>query len=130
MEPMPGRPCRIGTGCRWLVGAVALALVTLPFCLWLFVLNPIWTVFLETTGPVYCAAFSPDGSRILAAHDKDVSLRLWDIETGREVRRLGSGCARGVHSLAFSPDGRRAVSTTNTSTDDDLVLWDVETGHE
>ena len=62
-------------------------------------------------------ALSPDGQRIAAAF-ADETVRIWEVETGREPLVLhpfagsilaGSGLATGV--LAFSPDGRRVAVT-------------------
>ena len=37
----------------------------------------------------------------------DFSMRLWDVATGKERRRFEAGNSP-IHSVAFSPDGRRA----------------------
>ena len=53
-------------------------------------------------------AFSPDGLRALTG-GADKTLRLWDVDTGKELRVL-EGHAEGVWAVGFSPDGRKAVS--------------------
>jgi hypothetical protein len=56
----------------------------------------------------------------------DDTLKLWDVETGREIRTF-TGHTNGVYSVDFSPDGKRALSGSGDYT---LKLWDVETGRE
>jgi WD40 repeat protein len=63
-------------------------------------------------GPVYCAAFSPDGRRVLTCSD-DRTARVWDVGTGREVGRL-QGLEGPALFGAFSPDGRRLVTVSTT----------------
>jgi WD40 repeat protein len=47
-------------------------------------------------------------------------LILWDIETGQEIRRLGSHA-----SLRTRPDGRLGLTS---GIDGTLMLWDLESG--
>ena len=86
---------------------------------------------------VHAVAFSPDGKRALSGggglnqngqwvHGTDQTVRLWDVETGRELKRL-EGNTNWVDAVAFLPDGRRALSA---SLDRTLRLWDLDTGKE
>ncbi len=77
-------------------------------------------------------AFSPDG-RLLAAGDFENCIRLWDINTGREVclleghRRVPISGKNGVFCLAFSPDSTRLASG---AADGIVRVWDVQSGKE
>src|SRR5262249_19615642 len=79
----------------------------------------------EHSGPVRCVAFAVDGRHALSA---DSVIRLWDTVTGQQVRAF-SDPGRGFLGVAFSADGRRAVTSTGAAADP-LRLWDVETGKE
>ena len=75
---------------------------------------------------VFRTAFSPD-ARFLATASADGIARLWDVETGRLLKKLE--VARDhpdeVTDIAFSPDGRFLATTSLEGTS---RIWDVETG--
>ena len=68
------------------------------------------------------AAFSRDAKR-LAALSGLKTLRVWDVDTGREVAVLVHPSS--VESCAFSPDGRFVVSG---SADNVARIWSADTG--
>ncbi len=53
-------------------------------------------------------------------------ITLWDVQTGKEVLAL-KGHAKPISGIAFSPDGKRLLST---STDRTVKVWDGQTGQE
>ncbi len=79
-------------------------------------------------------AFNPaDPNQVLTAGD-DWRLLLWDVSTGEVLRAYGpddpntealEGHSERVREVAFTPDGKRAVSASYDGT---LILWDVSTG--
>jgi WD40 repeat protein len=70
-------------------------------------------------------AASPDGRRLMTS-SHDYTVRVWDVETGRQLRVL-NGHTDHVKGVAFLPDGRRGLSGAD---DDTLRLWDLESGRE
>jgi WD40 repeat protein len=87
--------------------------------------GPLIRTFTGHAGWVNSVAISADGRRALSG-SYDKTLKLWDIETRREIRSF-LGHAGGVNSVAISADGRRALSGSYDKT---LKLWDIETGRE
>jgi WD40 repeat protein len=77
---------------------------------------------------ILCLTFSPDGKTI-AATDYNDDLKLWDVETGKDLDRFKTkpkGPGKGAH-LAFSPDG----STLAVAPEDGSVhLLNVSKGEE
>jgi dipeptidyl aminopeptidase/acylaminoacyl peptidase/mono/diheme cytochrome c family protein len=72
---------------------------------------------------VLALAFSPDGRRLIGG-GADNAIRVFDIATGREERRIEQH-ADWVLGLAFSPDGARFASASRDKT---ARLFDVSTG--
>jgi WD40 repeat protein len=79
------------------------------------------------TNLVLCAAFSPDGERIVTG-SLDGTAKVWDARTG--TPRLEMGGLRGnVHSVAVSPDGMRIVSGGGEyDKPGGATVWDARTG--
>jgi hypothetical protein len=88
--------------------------------------------------PVCCLAVSNNGKRLLSGCGRpgtvngrpipvtDRSIRLWDLETGRQLLKI-DGHTDTVESVCFSPDGKMAVSGSDDGT---IRFWDLETGKE
>ncbi|QEL20456.1 WD40 repeat domain-containing serine/threonine-protein kinase [Limnoglobus roseus] len=88
------------------------------------------------------AAFSPDGTRVATnsmsgevtltvggvqkVYRGDGAARVYDAATGKELVALAGHTER-VNTVAFSPDGRRVVTTSDDKT---ARVWDAATGKE
>jgi WD40 repeat protein len=93
-------------------------------------------------GRVSSVAFSPDG-QLLASADtqmpsrmgnkfdvpqiKPTSVKIWNANTGKEVRSLDDGFDNGAYSVAFSPDGKRLATAGIRQP---VRVWDVASGKE
>jgi WD40 repeat protein len=73
------------------------------------------------TAPVYACALSPDGRTAVSCAsgflDKgqphpDTTIRVWDTDTGKELRRL-PGEAQPVYAAAFTLDGKQVVTASH-----------------
>jgi len=74
---------------------------------------------------VECLAISPDGRQIVSGSADD-TLKVWNAETGQEIRTL-KGHNHIVFCLAFSRDGQRIASS---SADGAVKVWDTNSGRE
>jgi RNA polymerase sigma factor (sigma-70 family) len=87
------------------------------------------TIEMENREQAGRLVFTPDGKGVVAptgGATADPILLLWDVTTGREVRRF-TGHTAATYDVALSPDGKRMVSA---SADRTPRLWDVATGKE
>ncbi|MBV9375428.1 MAG: hypothetical protein JO320_10290 [Alphaproteobacteria bacterium] len=78
---------------------------------------------IPTGGPVNSLAVLAEGRRALSGSENG-TVRLWDLESGAELRRF-EGHGDWVTSLAVLADGRRALSGSSDRT---VRLWDLESG--
>jgi WD40 repeat protein/serine/threonine protein kinase len=73
-------------------------------------------------GPVFGVAFSQDGRRVVTTDFSGTS-KVWDADTGKEVRTFHGTVARS----ALSPDGKRLAFTREAGT---VQIRNVDTGDE
>jgi len=88
--------------------------------------------------PVEALAFSTDG-RMAASGSRDHTIKLWEVESGKLVRKL-EGHAGDVKAVAFSADGKRVVSgggdrnvarlDPKAENDCSVRVWDVDSGRQ
>jgi len=64
--------------------------------------------------------------KLLAAGASDMTAKVWDAATGKELR-VFRGHTGEVWKVAFSPDGKRLATASNDRT---AKVWDVATGKE
>lgn len=90
----------------------------------------------ERDAAATACVFSPDGKTMATAGYEKVGdsyvARLWDVETGKELRILPAGAFPNGNgrerALAFSPDGKRLAN--GGWGDARLRVWDLATGKE
>jgi len=92
-------------------------------------LDPPGTALVRTleghTNFILGVAMSRDG-RLAVSASKDRTLKVWEVDTGRELRTL-EGHTGDVLGAAISRDGQLAISASRDST---LKVWEVASGRE
>jgi len=69
---------------------------------------------LEGPDTGYYVAFSPDGKLLGSTHSD--AILVWDLATGKEVRRYNDPKSFWPRGISFSPDGRQLVATGGDGT--------------
>src|SRR5262249_38920491 len=75
------------------------------------------------SGHVTAVAITPD-ARVAVSACQDGTLKVWNLESGTEVRSL-LGHSGSVAAVVVTSDGRRAVSASGDKT---IRVWDLQTG--
>jgi serine/threonine protein kinase len=77
------------------------------------------------SGGAMSVAFAPNGrTAVSGGHDKTV--RLWDVESGREIHRF-EGHTDLITGVCFTPDGLHILSWSDDKT---LRVWEVASGKQ
>ncbi|KAF9098154.1 hypothetical protein BGX29_007758 [Mortierella sp. GBA35] len=77
------------------------------------------------TSIVHGVSYSPSGHQI-ASFSMDKTVRLWCSQTGEQQHVLKR--AEGVRQTVYSPDGQYLLSILGTSTLQNTIGWDAESG--
>jgi len=82
---------------------------------------------LRIFGSTSLPTFSPDGQTILFGSyvDYKQSIKVWAVDSGEEVRSMGSESRESIRFAAFGADAKTVVSTDWSRT---IKLWDPLTG--
>jgi hypothetical protein len=87
---------------------------------------PLRAVLAGHTGPVWSAAFAPDG-RTLATGGDDSAVRFWDVATAEARERVLSGHGSTVLVVAYAHSGKFLL---HGGSDGTLGVWDVAAEQE
>ncbi len=78
---------------------------------------------LQVGATVLAVAFSPDGKMLASGTHGSRTVKLWDVETGKNTVTLLKPEPAEVRSLAYSPDGKFLATA---GWQKDIHVWDVE----
>ena len=76
----------------------------------------------EHTGSINAVDFDPNDSQRLVSAGDDKTLRLWNVETGKQIVEIKDAHYNSIQAVAFSRDGNALVSG---SVDNTIKVWKV-----
>ena len=76
------------------------------------------------TGKCLYLRLTPNGDRALSVH-YDETLHIWDVATGKHVRKISTGNSARLWLPTFSPNGKHVLIGDNEGR---LNMWDISTG--
>src|SRR5262249_5254409 len=82
--------------------------------------------FTGHTGAVYAFAVSPDGRTLLSAGHEN-TLRLWNMDSAKEIRAIQAPANNFFYSAIFVDEGRQILAA---SQDGAIALFDAATGKQ
>jgi len=77
------------------------------------------------SNPIFMS-FSPDSKMLASVNGYDDTMKLWNIETGKEIRTFTEHDPN-IHYVSFSADGNRLVTGNNYGI---IKIWNVQTGKQ
>lgn len=91
-------------------------------------------VFIGHENDILSMTFSADARKMLTSSE-DGTVKLWNTIDGREMRTLigyPDTYKNNTITAAISPDGKKAISSSRTSTvyEEVVILWDLNTGEK
>jgi WD40 repeat protein len=81
-------------------------------------------------GPVLTMAISPDGRRVAAGSRYELLVKQWDIETGRELRKLETGVSgrfTEMNDVKYATAGDHVMAAVGNN---QLIVWDIDSGQK
>lgn len=76
-------------------------------------------------GYIRAVVFAPDSKRVASAGD-DGTIRIWEVQSGRQTRMLGPFDGCGFQAVAWSRDGRLIAAARLRN----ICFWNIESGAE
>src|SRR5262249_37699036 len=76
-------------------------------------------------GEVRSIKYAPGGKALVSA-GTDQTFRVWEVASGREIRRLDGNLKGRISSTATSADGRLVAAGDGDS--GDVLVWDLRSG--
>jgi WD40 repeat protein len=78
--------------------------------------------------PISSVTFSRDGRRIISAHAGDGTVRIWNPDSGRQIKKLK--ICQNVSFASLTNDDRKILAYCDKKDEEKIKIFDAETGRE